>query len=233
MNIIEKIVTWVTLSGVFSSGLYDVQSTKVGYERKYRPLALYKEISIQQKKRHFCELVLPAVEKVYADLDKQYKETKKVLESGKSNAKIEKLMKSYYVKSPQDLLKRLKPHPKSVALAQAAVESAWATSRFTKVANNLFGIWSFNKDEPRVAASKKRGNKTIYVKKYADVEDSIRDYYKVLATGKAFAEFRDVKMKCDNPYELVKKLDNYSEKGAEYGERLAAVIRHNCFYKLD
>ena len=36
-------------------------------------------------------------------------------------------------------------------------------------------------------------------------------------------------METDNPYELVKKLDSYSEKGAEYGEELSAIIRFNNF----
>ena len=142
-------------------------------------------------------------------------------------------MKSYSAKSPQDLLMRMKPHAKSVAIAQAAMESAWATSRFTRVATNLFGVWSFNKNEPRVAAGEKRGTKTIYVKKYSSVEASIRAYYKVLATGRAFAAFRVEKMKTNDPYKLVKKLDNYSEKGAEYGKELAAMIKFNRFYKFD
>ena len=158
---------------------------------------------------------------------------KKMIDSGKSNAKIEKLMKSYSAKNEQDLLTRMKPHAKSVAIAQAAMESAWATSRFTRVATNLFGVWSFNKNEPRVAAGEKRGKKTIYVKKYSSVEASIRDYYRVLATGRVFGEFRKEKMKSNDPYKLVKKLDKYSEKGAEYGKELTSMIKYNRFYEFD
>ena len=190
-------------------------------------------MTVQQKKQRFRDLVVPAVEKVYADLLGQYEEAKVVIDTGKSNAKIEKLMKSYSAKNPQDLLKRMKPHAKSVAIAQAAMESAWATSRFTRVATNLFGVWSFNKNEPRVAAGEQRGSKTIYVKKYSSVEASIRDYYRVLATGRVFAAFRDVKMKSNDPYKLVKKLDKYSEKGAEYGKELASMIKYNRFNKFN
>ena len=88
----------------------------------------------------------------------------------------------------------LKPHPKSIALAQAAMESSWATSRFFTEANNVFGVWSFNESEPRIAAGKKRGNKTIWVKKYHSIKASMQDYYRTLARGVAFSEFRKLKM---------------------------------------
>jgi Bax protein len=40
-------------------------------------------------------------------------------------------------------------------------------------------------------------------------------------------------MKTDNPYKLVKKLDNYSEMGEEYGEKLSSMIKYNKFYLYD
>jgi Bax protein len=40
-------------------------------------------------------------------------------------------------------------------------------------------------------------------------------------------------MKSDNPYELVKKLDKYSERGDEYGKELASIIKYNKFCKYD
>jgi len=186
---------------------------------------------IKIKKQNFYNLVVPAVNQVYTELDTQYKLIQHDVEQNDINTSlVREMMKKYKAKDYQDLLQRMKPHPKSVALAQAAMESGWATSRFTKVANNLFGVWSFNKNEPRVPASQKRGNKTIYVKKYKTIADSIRDYYKVLATGRAFSEFRAQKMRSEDPYKLVKKLDKYSEKGSEYGKELAQVIRYNKFY---
>lgn len=230
-----KTKTLITLALVLflSSSLYGIQSTKVNPDTKYTASVVPKKMTVQAKKQRFRDLVVPAVNKVYADLDAEYKQTKKIVDSGKSNAKIEKLMKSYSAKSPQDLLVRMKPHAKSVAIAQAAMESAWATSRFTRVATNLFGVWSFNKNEPRVAAGEKRGKKTIYVKKYANVEASIRDYYRVLATGRVFGAFRAEKMKSNDPYKLVKKLDKYSEKGVEYGKELTSMIKYNRFYEFD
>ncbi len=222
-----------TLVLLLSSTLYGVQSTKVNENSSYTATVVPNKMTVQEKKQRFRDLIVPAVEKVYADLDAQYNEAKKVIDAGKSNAKIQKLMNSYSAKDEQDLLTRMKPHAKSVAIAQAAMESAWATSRFTRVATNLFGVWSFNKNEPRVAADEKRGKKTIYVKKYSSIEASIRDYYHVLATGRVFGEFRAQKMKSNDPYKLVKKLDKYSEKGAEYGKELTSMIKYNGFYEFD
>jgi len=142
-------------------------------------------------------------------------------------------MKEYSAKNKQDLLKRIKPHPKSIAIAQAAIESAWATSRFTRIANNLFGVWSLNKNESRIQASKTSGKNAVYVRKYDSVVESVRDYYKVLATSKVFEEFRNQKIKDKNIYEQVKRLDKYSTKGMRYTEEVIAIIKYNKFYKLD
>lgn len=218
---------------LLSTILYVIQSIKANDKTSYSGSIVPKKITVQEKKQKFLDLVVPAVNKVYADLQTKYKEAKKIVDNGKSNVKIDKLMKLYSAKNPQDLLVRMKPHAKSVAIAQAAMESAWATSRFTRVATNLFGVWSLNKNEPRVVAGKKRGKKTIYVKKYSSVEASIRDYYRILATGRVFDEFRAEKMRSNDPYKLVKKLDKYSEKGAEYGKELKSMISYNHFYKFD
>ncbi len=187
---------------------------------------------VKQKKQNFYKLVVPAIDKVYAELDYRYKTLKTNINNNNTDSSfVLKYMQKYKAKNYQDLLKRVKPHPKSIAIAQAALESGWATSRFTKVANNLFGIWSYNKNEPRVPAAVKRSDKTVYVKKYTSIADSIRDYYFVLATGYAYSEFRDLKMKSDDPYKLAKKLDKYSEKRAEYSKELIDVIKHNKLYR--
>ena len=230
---INKILLICVLSLFFGSSLSAVQSIKVNYQSDYNISVVPKKMSVAKKKQRFRDLIVPAVEKVYADLDAEYKAAKKIVDSGKIDTKIQKLMKSYSAKTPQELLLRMKPHAKSVAIAQAAMESAWATSRFTKIATNLFGVWSLHEGEPRVAAGVKRGKKTIYVRKYSSVEASIRDYYRVLAVNKVFGKFRVEKMKSNDPYKLVKNLDKYSERGAAYGEELASMIRYNRFYEYD
>ncbi len=189
--------------------------------------------TVKQKKDHFREVVVPAVKDIHDELFIQYIEIEHYIDSKRHKVKIQKLKVIYNVKTDKELLMALKPAPISIAIAQAALESGWATSRFYREANNIFGIWSFDKNEPRIAAGEKRGKTTIWLKKYKNIRGSIRDYYKILATKKAFKSFRTLNMRVDNPYRLVKKLNHYSELGAKYGAELTSVIRYNKFYLYD
>lgn len=190
-------------------------------------------MSVQEKKQRFQALVYPALDEVYAQLLIQYQQVTLAVESQQQTAEIIQLRKKYGVTDNQALLVAIKPHPKSIALAQAAMESAWATSRFFTEANNVFGIWSFNESDERIAAGQKRGDKTIWVKKYPTIKASVQDYYHLLAKRNAFAEFRALKMQTDDPFLLVGKLDKYSERGADYGAELSSMIRYNKFYNFD
>lgn len=192
-----------------------------------------KGMTVQEKKARFRALVAPAINKVYKDLDRQFVEVSALIKNGSGRDKVEALKIKYKATSDEELLMALKPHPQSIAFAQAAMESGWGTSRFFREANNIFGVWSFNKDEPRMAASIKRGGKTIWVKKYPSLEASIRDNYLVLARGSAFKRFRKSRMKSNDPYQLVKLLDRYSERGASYGKELTSMIKFNKFYLYD
>ncbi|RLB72425.1 MAG: hypothetical protein DRH07_04620 [Deltaproteobacteria bacterium] len=190
-------------------------------------------ISVQEKKRLFTVAITPAVHHVYTDLMEQYHQAEELLKTDEGNEQIITLKTKYKVTTNEELLMALKPHPQSITIAQAAMESSWATSRFYKEANNVFGVWSFNKNDQRIAAAENRSGKTIWLKKYNSIEDSIRDYYRTLATGRAYKEFRALKMQTDDPYKLVKKLDHYSEKGAEYGRELAEIIHFNKLEAYD
>ncbi|MEH6385633.1 MAG: glucosaminidase domain-containing protein [Colwellia sp.] len=191
------------------------------------------KMTVQEKKSRFKNLIIPAVNEVYDELTVQYLDVSESLISGDNNDMIERLKIEYKAESDNELLMALKPHPKSIAIAQAAMESSWATSRFFNEANNIFGVWSFDKDEPRIAALKKRGDKTIWLKKYPSVKASVKDYYRTLGRSAAFEKFRQLRLKTDNPFSLVKRLDRYSEKGAEYGEELTSIIKFNDFNSYD
>jgi len=191
-------------------------------------------MSIVTKKARFYHLVVPVVHKVYKELQTQYVETLKDINSSKNSDKIKKLKKEYGVATDKELLVALKPHPQSIALAQAAMESAWATSKFFIRANNIFGIWSTNKNEPRVAANQKRdGNKTIWLKKFHTLEDSVRFYYKTIAKHRAYKEFRKVRYSTNDVMKMIKKLDKYSETGRGYTKKLGGLIRYNKLTKYD
>jgi len=190
-------------------------------------------MTVQEKKARFKALIVPAVEHVYDDLMTQYQDIKAMIDNGQTNDEIEELKIEYKASNNDELLMALKPHPKSIAIAQAAIESSWATSRFFLEAYNIFGVWSFDEDEARIAALQKRGDKTIWVRKYDSIKEAVYDYYRTLARGNAFVEFRQTTMETSDPYVLVTKLDRYSEKGSAYGEELSAIIKFNNFDDYD
>ena len=187
------------------------------------------------KKYRFFKLLLPPVRKIDKELRTLYLQTKKDIETHSHQKRIQKLMKEYKAKDPLDLLKRIKPHPISITLAQAAIESAWGTSRFFVEANNVFGMWSYHADKKdTIEASKQRnGGKKIYLKRYKNIEDAIRAYYKNLATNNAYRCFREARYYNDNPYELVSLLHRYSEKGELYPIELIKIIKHNHLTRYD
>lgn len=188
------------------------------------------DMTISEKKARFRELMVPAIAKVYADLEADFVSAEQAIAAGKD---LTAMREEYRAVTDKDLLAALKPHPISIVLAQSAKESAWATSRFFVEGNNVFGVWSFDPDEPRIAAQQKRGDTTVYVKKYRTLEAAIRDYYLTLARGEKFAEFRTLRLTSNDPFKLVAKLDGYSERGAIYGEELGALIRYNEFQQYD
>jgi len=205
----------------------------VGGKPRYTAEVIPKNMTVLEKKERFRQLLVPAIRQVFSELDQQYVHIKGSITGKTDSVLIERLKKSYKASSDQDLLSKLKPHPISIVLAQAAMESAWATSRFFREARNIFGVWSFNKNEPRIAAGEKRGSKTVWLKKYKSIEESVRDYYRVIARGAAFKKFRQLRLVTSNPFRLVKGLDKYSELGSKYSKQLAAVIRHNRFNQFD
>lgn len=189
-------------------------------------------MTVNQKKDRFRALLLPPVKKVYRELNATYMAIVEQIKKGDRSG-LDSLKLSYKAGSDEELLAALKPHPVSIALAQAAMESSWATSRFIREANNAFGVWSVDKAEPRIAAGEKRGKKTIWLKKYESLEESVRDSYALISRSNAFKEFRALRLKSDDPFELVKKLNHYSEIGHKYGKQLTSIIKFNKFNDYD
>lgn len=233
----HRIFTTLFIIACFNSGpgASDVNATTVSacQAKNYNSRIVPQHMTLSEKKFRFRCLVQPDIEAVYSELTTQYKTVLKIVEQGSDNEKIRQLRFKYKVENNSDLLKAIKPHPRSIAIAQAAIESAWGTSRFFREANNIFGIRPFNKFEPRIAAVGKTANKTTWLRKYATIKASIADYYLVLARGPAYGEFRSLKMKTVDPHKLVMKLNNYSERKFDYVKELSAMIRYNKFHVLD
>ena len=200
----------------------------------YRADVVPQNMSVGVKKERFYHLVAPAVQKVHAELMDFYTRVKSDIDNKRRPTKLKKLREQHKVTTNLELLYALKPHPPSIVIAQAAMESAWATSRFFREANNVFGMWSKNPKEARIAAGIKRaGGRTIWLRKFYSIEDSVREYYKLMGKGKHFKAFRKTRYETNDVHEIVKKLDKYSEIGALYGEELSEMIRFNKLTRYD
>ena len=191
-------------------------------------------ISVKEKKKRFIKLLLPAITEVHSELMQRYERIAKDIKSKTNIDEVGLLKQKYKATSDEDLLARLKPHPISITLAQAAMESSWGTSRFFKEANNVFGMWSTNAKQKRIAAGEKRGGtRTIWLRKFDTLQDAIRAYYEMMATGKAYSKFRKLRLLYDDPYKITVGLDKYSEIGPQYIKVLNQVIKYNHFTKYD
>lgn len=175
----------------------------------------------------------PIIQNVYQKLENKYIKVLGFVQNNTHKKELALLRKEYKVEDNIELLKAIKPHPVSIVLAQGAMESAWLTSRFAKDANNIFGVWSFNKNEPRIAAGGSRENKIIYLKKYTSLEHAVEDYYKSVAKSWAYDDLRENRIYTDDPYKLLPYFEKYSEKGLEYTKILAKIIKKNNFDKYD
>ncbi len=224
----KKIILLMIFIFISSLFLYGTIFTK---DKVLYPIP--EHMSVKEKKERFIKILVPIIKDVNIQLHKDYNSVKNIIKNNPHSSKLNKYKKYYKTNNLNELLRRMKPHPISITIAQSAMESAWATSRFFEVANNVFGVWSFDVNEPRIPASQKRGDKTIYVKKYSSIKESIKDYYRTIATKDLFKEFRRVRMKTNNPYTLIKYLDKYSEKGDVYTKELKSMIHYNKFTKYD
>ena len=160
--------------------------------------------------------------------------------------RLRKVAKLYRVDDPdnapklliRDLLLRVDAVPISLAIAQAALESAWGRSRFAREGNNLFGIWCY---EPGCGLVPKRRNKGAKheVAAYPDVSGSVRDYIYSLNSHSAYAmlrELRSIERKNGNPVTastLTPGLTKYSEIGTKYVDRLESIVFANDLERYD
>lgn len=197
----------------------------------------YDSLSIVQRKQSFLNMMLPAVLAVKAKLD-QRRSRVLSLEGKKELSVADKLFlnnleKEYQTKDLKVLANRLRTFPISIVLAQAAIESGWGTSRFFQEAHNPFGMWSFTDSHARVKALSGRDGKKVYLRKFNSLETSVEAYYRLLATGRAFQNFRKLKLETNEPLKLIRALNTYSERGDAYVNELASVIVFNNLQQYD
>ncbi len=129
----------------------------------------------------------------------------------------------------------------SLALAQAAHESGYATSRFAYTGNALFGQWDWSKDAIKPQQQRK-GMGNYGIKSFAQPVDSVRAYIWNLNTHRAYAGFRreraiqrgttQGRIALDGA-KLAATLTDYSERGAEYTAELQGTISFNRLERAD
>jgi Bax protein len=191
---------------------------------------------LAQAKQTFIAAILPSilVAKHTVEMERLRIQEMQLTEwSPADSVFIAEMYRKYSAKSTQELLLKIGTLPTSIVLAQAAVESGWGRSRFFTRASNVFGIWSTDVHEPRIAASTPRDKKVIYVRAYEDISASIGDYFTVLARARAYRPLRKARQQTNDPLKLLPYLKSYSERKAAYIRLLKKVIEQNDLRRFD
>ncbi len=201
----------------------------------YYNIGGFDTLSVQENKEKFIAVVLPAILIVKYRIRQDLRKVKDLVLSSnwttEDSLYFQTQIDRFNADSPFDLIIRMHTHPTSIALAQAVVESGWGTSRFFSEANNLFGIWSYNPDLPRIAAKTKSEN--VHLRKYEDISGSVMDYFETLARARAYRNFRVASYETSDISKIIPHLRNYSERGSEYVDQLMTIINQNNFQQYD
>src|SRR6056300_1538065 len=200
--------------------------------------------NIQNRKKIFIQIVLPLVLSENEDI---LSERKKIISLSKSS-NISKINKSwlgekfkYYKVKDGDfdlLLERVDIIPPSLAIAQAAYESGWGTSRFALEGNSLFGQRTWKKNAGLIPLDREE-SETFKVTKFDIIRASVKAYKKNLNTHKSYENLRHERYKMRNNLEeisgleLSKYLDNYSEIKDKYVYYLQKIIEQNSLTDFD
>ena len=139
--------------------------------------------------------------------------------------------------SVEELKNRMDMIPVSIALAQAAKESGWGTSRFALEGNAIFGQWTWTgKGIEPLLKDKSKKHKIL---RFPILRASVKSYKKNLNTHKSYKQFREKryelrkKNKKIRGLALTKTLDNYAETGQEYTKILEQIINQNRLMDFD
>ena len=132
---------------------------------------------------------------------------------------------------------RMDEIPISIAIAQAAKETGWGTSRFAQEGNALFGQWTWSGNGIKPANAD--NDSTHKVMKFTVLQASVKAYQRNLNTHSSYREFRSVRAelrgdgkKLDSAI-LTEYLDKYAEAGKEYVKILQQIIRQNNLTDFD
>jgi Bax protein len=216
---------------------------------------------VDRRKRLFLGAVLPLVlavnEQIMAERETVEAIGRKIAAGQALNARdgkeLERLARVYRVIDEDDetgiaelsdtalieeLRLRVAPVPVSLALAQAAEESAWGLSRFADEGNALYGQWVWN-DEAGIVPKKRPAGQTHSVRAFRDLYESTLSYAHNLNTHSAYGAFRRARAEMLRAtgqldgHALAGTLTRYSGRGQAYVNSLRSIIRANDLTALD
>ena len=236
--------TW----SLFEDLNYDLKGVRAG--QKVKPIYLTKlpkdlnTLGDTKKKTDlFIKIILPLIldenQKITEDRKRLFKILGKNFNSTGERVWLKRRFKEYKI-DDGDLSKlkmRMDIIPVSLALAQAANESGWGTSRFALEGNALFGQWTWSKKG--ISPKNKDPNKSHKVLQFQILKASVRAYKNNLNTHNAYAEFREARAKLrqeDKPIiglELSKYIKNYAAIGEKYVVIINDIIERNSLTDFD
>ena len=237
-----------TTANLFEDLNYDLKGVRAG--QKVKPIYLTKlpkDIkslgNTNQKRDLFIKIVLPLIlaenEKINEDRKKLFKILNKNFNTIGERVWLKRRFKEYKIEDG-DLAKlkmRMDIVPVSIAIAQAANESGWGTSRFALEGNALFGQWTWSKKG--ISPADQDPNKSHKVLQFQILRASVRAYKNNLNTHNAYQEFREARAKLRqnneaiNGLDLVKYLKNYAAIGEQYVAILGDIIEKNSLTDFD
>ena len=199
--------------------------------------------STKKRKEFFIQIVLPLIleENNYIRLDRKtlFAIINKSNNTEAEKEWLEKKYKKYGVnlKDLSTLKIRMDEIPVSLAIAQAAKETGWGTSRFAQEGNALFGQWTWSGEGLKPKDAKEGEDHKVM--KFNVLQASVRAYQRNLNTHSSYKDFRKARAELrdlDKPLdsiELSKYLNKYAETGNQYVEVLQKIIEQNKLKDFD
>ncbi len=199
--------------------------------------------STKKRKKLFIQIILPIILEENNRIRLNRKKLFSILNKN-HNSDIEKKwlnqkFKQYGVinKDLSTLKMRMDEIPVSLAIAQAAKETGWGTSRFALDGNALFGQWTWSGEGIKPAGADT--NSKHKVMKFKILKASVRAYQRNLNTHKGYRQFRMARAELrDNDVELdslilANYLDKYAQTGKEYIKIIKQIIKQNSLKDFD
>jgi len=199
--------------------------------------------SSKRRKQLFIQIVLPLILEENERIKLDRKRLFVILNKNNNTESEKKWLKNKFkqygvVNRDLTTLKiRIDEIPVSLAIAQAAKETGWGTSRFALEGNALFGQWTWNGDGIKPAEADDQAKHKIM--RFNVLQASVRAYQRNLNTHLSYKEFREARaIQRDNKgklnsLELVNYLDKYAETGKEYTKILKIIIQQNSLQDFD